>query len=719
MGKTNHGTYKYTDAAIQQCIRAIQNHVPVKKACKQYNIPRSTVKYRLGKNWSGRTRKGPPTALSDVEENEIVAWIKRMARKGYPITKKHLILAVKQHLSKYPRAKSCNMNAGQRWYKAFMKRHPDLTIRKPEAVSAASANVTEENIRHWFQSVYEILVEEGQNDILSDPTRVFNGDEIGFSLDPETKAVICSKSEKNVYVIDTGSKKNITVLNTYGASGVAIPPCVVLPYQRIPLRVAKSFPPSWGVGKSETGWMTKEAFMGYITNVFHPYLIREKVQLPVVLFVDGHRSHTPFETAEECVKLDIILISLYANSTHILQPADVAIFRSLKASWTNQVRIWQAEHPGKTIRLDEFGCILEMAINSSFKSKTVINGFRACGLYPFNADAVDYSKCIARKHDDQLPQEKSGGEESVLISCQDIQNAINLIPVRKAALYRVVEMDDFANEDDKIVCSIYKKILAPLDERDMPEEESIGVTEFAAHSEKLNVFKSPIALDESIGTSENVRADRTDGTTQTDRLIIEVQTFDEVCTVSMNTPNSLSGQELQIKSDCVDFCRIIQHSEIVDADDLPQLHNAELYTVSSDEHVNKDIVDTGFQFHQSVVTPFNGIKEESGVSQQAVQKGITKNLTDKTPKTYFDEPQTPAKKRKKFKHAKSPPVLTSKKRLELHQAKQAAKENIREEKQMKSEKKRAERMKKIEMKKLSAITKLEEKLTRLKTNVKF
>lgn len=230
---------------------------------------------------------------------------------------------------------------GRRWYYAFMKRHPDLTIRKPEAVTSASATVTEENIRKWFRSVREILEEEGHIDILNDPTRVFNGDEIGFSLDPETKAVICPKSEKNVYVIDKGSKRNITVLNSYGASGIAVPPCVVLPYKRIPLSISKSFPADWGIGKSDTGWMTKEAFMGYITEVFHPFLIREKIQLPVIFFVDGHRSHTPFETAEECIKLDIILISLYANSTHILQPADVAIFGSLKGSWTKQVYIYR------------------------------------------------------------------------------------------------------------------------------------------------------------------------------------------------------------------------------------------------------------------------------------------------------------------------------------------------------------------------------------------
>lgn len=86
--------------------------------------------------------------------------------------------------------------------------------------------------------------------------------------------------------------------------------------------------------------------MAYIRSVFHPYLVREKIPLPVIYFIDGHKSHTAYATAEECIQLGIILVCLYANSTHIIQPADVAIFRSLKAGWTKQVRIWQAAHPG-------------------------------------------------------------------------------------------------------------------------------------------------------------------------------------------------------------------------------------------------------------------------------------------------------------------------------------------------------------------------------------
>uniref|UniRef100_A0A8D8A5R6 (northern house mosquito) hypothetical protein n=1 Tax=Culex pipiens TaxID=7175 RepID=A0A8D8A5R6_CULPI len=236
--------------------------------------------------------------------------------------------------------------AGYKWYRGFLRRHPEISVRKPEKVSSAAATVEPEDIRRWHRMVGANLEEEGYAEILKDPSRLFNGDEFGLVLDPETKAVLVPKKTKNAYQIDTGSKKSITVLNSYSATGQAVPPCVILPYKRIPAEVTKSFPADWGVGKTESGWMTTEAFSGYIKKVFHPFLVQENIQLPVIFFVDGHKSHTAFETAEECTKLGIILVCLYANCTHIIQPADVAIYRGLKAGWTKQVRIWQARNPG-------------------------------------------------------------------------------------------------------------------------------------------------------------------------------------------------------------------------------------------------------------------------------------------------------------------------------------------------------------------------------------
>lgn len=375
-----------------------------------------------------------------------------------------------------------------------MRRHPEVSVRKPELVLSAAATVTEENIRKWFKSVRELLVEDGCGDILEDAKRVFNGDEIGFCLDPETKAVLIPKKEKNAYLIDTGSKKSITVMNTYGAAGKAVPPCVILPYQRIPAHVYRSFPANWGVGKSDSGWMTKEAFMYYIENVFHPYLLEENIPLPVILFVDGHKSHTPFETAEACNQLGIILICLYSNSTHIIQPADVAIFRSLKAGWRNQVRIWQAAHPGniypnlsvvhtlivcfllsnlgKVVRIEEFGNILEKAVTTTFKSQTVVNGFRVCGLFPFDENAVDYTKCIAGKTKPQPSPEKSipsTSGDTVAVPRIALENIIQQISPAQAAVYRELDLDFFTGESERIVCQLYKTVLQPLDQRKFPE----------------------------------------------------------------------------------------------------------------------------------------------------------------------------------------------------------------------------------------------------------
>lgn len=112
MGKVSR-SQKYTESDITQCLQAIQNRVPIKTACKRYSIPRSTIKFRNSDKFSGKARKGPPTALTAQEESEIVQWIMRMARKGFPITKERLVLTVRKFLAENPRKGNVQMKAGK------------------------------------------------------------------------------------------------------------------------------------------------------------------------------------------------------------------------------------------------------------------------------------------------------------------------------------------------------------------------------------------------------------------------------------------------------------------------------------------------------------------------------------------------------------------------------------------------------------------------------
>lgn len=277
-----------------------------------------------------------------------------------------------------------------------------LAIRKPESISRAAATVSELDIRKWFQHIGKYLTDNNLSDILKDPRRVLNGDETSFLFDPVTKSVIASKGNQNVYLVQQAeAKKNVTVLFTFDADGYMFPPDTILPYKRLPTPVVRSFPASWGIGKSERGWMDKENFLAYIQEVLYPSLVERDVPFPVIYFVDGHSSHTGIEAAELCESLGIILVALFPNATHIMQPCDVAIFKPLKNQWTKEMDRWKMENEGLMFTIDHFAAALESAINAGIKTSTVRAGFRKCGLFPFDENSIDYSRCLQRVSENQ------------------------------------------------------------------------------------------------------------------------------------------------------------------------------------------------------------------------------------------------------------------------------------------------------------------------------
>ena len=163
--------------------------------------------------------------------------------------------------------------------------------------------------------------------------------------------------------------------------------------------IRASVPSSWGLGLSENGWMNRELFYQYIHNVLYPHLVTKNVQFPIILFLDGHKSHMNFELSESCKEKGIILIALYPNSTRILQPADVSAFTPMKNAWKKGVLDWRRNNLTKTLTKEDFGPVLAKTLEKHIDKDMVINGFKACGLYPWNPNAIDYSKCLGKSSD--------------------------------------------------------------------------------------------------------------------------------------------------------------------------------------------------------------------------------------------------------------------------------------------------------------------------------
>ncbi|XP_021709602.1 uncharacterized protein LOC110679408 [Aedes aegypti] len=493
----------YLENSVQDSVDSIRKEaMSTNFASKFFGVPRTTLQYRLSDKCKNKGSTGPYTIFTVGEELGIVTWLRTMERKGFPVTRSALVYKISSYLEDHPRKHPFKDNVpGYGWFRSFLKRHPQLSIRTPESVTLASAKVSEKNIREWFHEVKQYLIDVGLIDILHDPSRIYNGDESGFVLNPVPKKVIATSGAKNVPFVETGSsKQNITVLMTFCADGSVVPPDVILALKRLSKEIVQSFPADWGLGTSENGWMNTQNFILYVKKILYPYLIRRGVKFPVLFFVDGHKSHTALEAADACKRLGIILIALYPNATRILQPADVGAFKPLKTKWYQVVERWKMQNKSAALTLTMFGPLLQKAMDLAFTGSTVSNAFAACGLFPYNPDAVDYSKCIAGSNMNNLVVSEPPGngnqdnrataevcsndndvqlaKGSFLVPYHLAEKALEMLGTEKLQLYTEESSENLSHED-QVLAFICKNILnRPNDEYTTPDEpETSGKTD--------------------------------------------------------------------------------------------------------------------------------------------------------------------------------------------------------------------------------------------------
>ncbi|KAG8247554.1 hypothetical protein J6590_057845 [Homalodisca vitripennis] len=91
-----------------------------------------------------------------------------------------------------------------------------------------------------------------------------------------------------------------------------------------------------------------------------------------------------------CANKKRLLYCFPANATHILQPCDTAIFKPLKMLGGKKCDFTSNE---------------QVTFDSGVKHETIKTGFQSCGLFRFNQNAVDYSKCISKRREDLQHEE--------------------------------------------------------------------------------------------------------------------------------------------------------------------------------------------------------------------------------------------------------------------------------------------------------------------------
>ncbi|CAH0560708.1 unnamed protein product [Brassicogethes aeneus] len=356
---------------------------------------------------------GPQPYILPEQERILVKWIIDVAKAGFPVQPHQLMTSVQVLMMQLKQQNPFKDNKpGRTWLASFLKRNPEISNRVAQNLTSSRAAVKKESIEKWFTEVYSYLQQSNSEDILQDPCRVFNADETAFFLNPKGSKVLARKGDKTIYQqVNPDEKECLTVLVTGNAAGQVVSPMVIFKYERVPRELAFSVPNEWGIGRSESGWMTGQTFYEFITNIFEKWLTRMKIPRPVILFIDGHSSHLTLHTSRFCAENGIILVALYPNATHLIQPMDVAVFRSLKGGWKDAVHQWRIDHcQSPVLRKIHFCPLLEKVLADKLTPSILKNGFRKCGLVPWNVGAITFpnQKIDIVKKERKLQELKDG-----------------------------------------------------------------------------------------------------------------------------------------------------------------------------------------------------------------------------------------------------------------------------------------------------------------------
>lgn len=98
-------------------------------------------------------------------------------------------------------------------------------------------------------------------------------------------------------------------------------------------------------------------------------------------------------------QLEIKMIFLYPNSTFLMQPADVAIFRCLKSLWREENRV--ARNNQVSITKQNFASLFINAFEK-IPPNVIKTGFFKSGIFPWDSSNIDYSKCLGKKNSRKL-----------------------------------------------------------------------------------------------------------------------------------------------------------------------------------------------------------------------------------------------------------------------------------------------------------------------------
>lgn len=390
--------------SLEDVRRAVDDVTDKKKtfrdASEYYGVPTAVIFHRIKgrKVPLDKMGGGVSNALTDRVEHHFVNCLKTRARMGHPCHKEELKLLVGEYVTKLNiKTPFKNNIPGDCWYQNFMKRHPSLSLKKPELLQKARIDARRPNVVYDF---YDLLLKEvNENNLADKPRYIFNADESGFHNDPCKLRAIGEKGTPLSRVTGGSGRESTSVLACVSADGTFLPPCIVFKGAAVQARwVSELAYPGTLYGATKNGWMEEPTFHNWLINGFIPFVnnirqINDEPDHKVILIYDGHSSHISVRIVEDAIKANIILIKFPSHLTDRIQPLDKCVFGPVKTYWNKTLVEHGVKQMGKGsghLSKEKFTELLGEVWGKAFTRKNIVSGFSTTGVFP--VDALKFPK---------------------------------------------------------------------------------------------------------------------------------------------------------------------------------------------------------------------------------------------------------------------------------------------------------------------------------------
>jgi hypothetical protein len=324
-------------SAVTAAVEAVRSgSMSYRMAAKSFGVGKTTLVREI----EGTRSRGPvghPIQLPELVEAEISTALEALAAHGLFILSSDLPVLASTIVGVHGIP---DFSPGRKWVKQFLRRHPNLHLRTPRAVSSRRGEVLNaKTVNTFFDMLDKEVVQKEFGGVMPEPHRVWNVDETNVLSHREHyfgDKVVCSGASRGLAW--AGAKRESwTVVVAISASGETAPPLIV--------GEGVHFMEKWldGVDPSPN---PRDEFLVAVTPssvvdgpLFLEWLKRFSASIPVstvrpiLLFLDNCASHLTLAAMEYAHSQNIVVVGIPSCASALLQPLDVGVFKDFKACW--------------------------------------------------------------------------------------------------------------------------------------------------------------------------------------------------------------------------------------------------------------------------------------------------------------------------------------------------------------------------------------------------